>query len=69
MSAHRLTLWNSAGELMDRIGGSEAELREMAERMGGVYGQKRWKFDLYEGGTLRATYKRGTWTEHGESKQ
>jgi hypothetical protein len=35
---------------------------------GAVPGQKGWKYDLYEGGTLKATYKRGVWTEHGEGK-
>lgn len=47
---------------------SEHALRQQAAFMATVHGQKGWKFDLYEGGTLRATYKRGVWTEHGKEK-
>lgn len=47
---------------------TEPELRAQAETMATVHGQKHWKYDLYEGGTLRATYKRGVWTEHAKEK-
>lgn len=65
---HRLDIHRSNGELWDRLHGWESELRDMAERMATVYGQRSWRFDLYEGGTLKATYKRGVWTEHGEER-
>jgi hypothetical protein len=56
------------GMLWERFPGEESQLRQQAEAMATVHGQKGWKYDLYEGGTLRATYKRGVWTEHGEGK-
>lgn len=68
MMRWRLAVRRSNGDLWDRIPGDELDLRETAERMATVAGQKSWRFDLYEGGTLKATYKRGAWTEHAESK-
>jgi hypothetical protein len=47
---------------------TEAELRALAETMATVRGQMCWGYDLYDGGTLKAAYKRGAWKEHGEGK-
>ena len=68
MSRWRLEARRPNGELMDYFHGIEAELREQAETMATVHGQMYWKYDLYEGGTLKATYKRGAWKEHGKGK-
>jgi len=68
MSRWRLEARRPNGELWERFPGEEAELRKQAEIMATVHGQKYWKYDLYEGGNLKATYKRGTWTERGEEK-
>jgi hypothetical protein len=67
-----LRTYNTAGVLMDRYVAQtvtrpeiqETELRILAEVMARLHGQKSWKFDLYDGATLKATYKRGVWTEH-----
>ncbi len=68
MSRWRLEARRKGGEVMERFPGEEDALRATAERMATCHGQKEWKYDLYEGGTLRATYKRGVWKEHGEGK-
>jgi hypothetical protein len=64
----RLEARRPNGELWERFPGNEASLREQAETIATVRGQMCWKYDLYEGGTLKATYRRGTWKEHGEGK-
>jgi hypothetical protein len=69
MSARwRLEARRRNGELWVRFHGAEGELREQARVMATIHGQKHWKYDLYLGGTLKATLHRGVWTEHGEGK-
>jgi hypothetical protein len=65
---HRLEARNTAGEVRATLRDVEADLRNRAAFMGEVLGQKSWRFDLYEGGTLKATYKRGVWNEHRRDK-
>lgn len=62
----RLEVRRTNGEVAATLRDTEADLRNRASFMAGVPGQKAWRFDLYEGATLKATYKRGVWTEHGE---
>lgn len=68
MSRWRLEVRRSNGEVAATLRDTEADLRNRAAFMGEVPGQKSWRFDLYEGGTLKATYRRGVWKEHGEEK-
>lgn len=68
MSGWRLDALRGRSELMERQRGTESEMRSTAEAMATVRGQMYWKYDLYEGATLMATYKRGVWTEHWEEK-
>ena len=68
MSGWRLEERRTNGELVASPRGTEYGLRELAVRSAAQHGQKSWRFDLYEGGALKATYKRGVWTEHGERK-
>lgn len=68
MSGWRLDALRGRSELMERLRGTEGEMRSTAEAMAKVRGQMYWRYDLYEGATLKATYKRGVWTEHGEDK-
>lgn len=69
MSRWRLEARRTNGEVAWTIpGGQEDSHRETAERMATVRGQMYWRYDLYEGATLKATYKRGVWKEHGEEK-
>jgi hypothetical protein len=66
MSRWKLVVRNTAGELLERLPGEESALRAQATTMATVHGQKSWRFDLYDGGTLKATYKRGVWNEHSK---
>jgi hypothetical protein len=59
----RLEARRRNGELWERFHGEEAELREQAVTMGSVQGQKSWRFDLFHGPELKATYARGAWKE------
>lgn len=68
MSRWRLEARRPNGEVTVTLNGIESDLRNRATFMATVHGQKHWKYDLYEGGTLKATYKRGVWTEHAKEK-
>lgn len=66
MSRWRLEARTTAGEVRTTLTGAENELRMRATFMARAHGQKSWRYDLYDGGTLKATYKRGVWTEHAK---
>lgn len=64
----RLEARRPSGEVTLVIPGDADGLRKHALYLASMHGQKYWKYDLYCGNALQATYKRGVWTEHLEKK-